>query len=125
MERYKSHRLSDGTWISGLFSHENIGLLDDFFVLGDEFEKWSKQALQADGEEVFCALVQKQHINPYCTFYTMYDEYKERFFERLKESGIEIPVFKTDANYSQHYKQLLSDKKMSNFDCFLNRVASI
>ena len=124
MERCKKRLLSDGTtWISGLFSHENIGLLDDFFVLGDEFLKWTKHTIKATDEEVFCALVQKQHINPYCTFYTMYDEYKERFFERLK--GIEIPVFKTGVNYAQHYKQLLSEKKMSNFDCFLNRAASI
>lgn len=95
MGRHISRRLSDGTTsIVGDFNHDNDGgMLNDFVVLGAKFQSWARENCGTSDAESLCAICNKESLSLTDTVKKYYDFLQERCFNKIKASGLQIPIF--------------------------------
>ena len=94
MGRHISRRLSDGvTSIVGDFSGEPNGMINDFVLLGAKFKSWARENCGTSDAESLCALCNKDSIALTDTVKKQYNELQTRAFEKIKASGLQIPIF--------------------------------
>ena len=90
-----SRRLSDGTTsIVGDFNHNNEGgMLNDFVVLGAKFSTWARENCGVTDAEALCALCNKESLSLTDTVKQNYDTLQKSCFDKIKASGLQIPIF--------------------------------
>lgn len=94
MGRHISRRLSDGvTSIVGDFSGEPNGMISDFVLLGTKFQSWARENCGTSDAESLCALCNKDSIALTDTVKKFYDILQTRCFDKIKASGLQIPIF--------------------------------
>jgi hypothetical protein len=97
MGRYIRRRLSDGTTsIVGDFSHTNDGgMVNDFVLLGAKFKLWASENCGTTDTESLCAIVHKESLSLTDTVKANYEKLQKSCFEKIKASGLQIPIFTT------------------------------